>query len=330
MRCCSAEKGSGRPSAKARTSPSSTVPSGRCVAAAAISGKRWVIELLAARPEPRLSAAPDELRADAIPFPFDQPVARIAERVAADLRAATRGRTGRAATGRRRRVRRARRTSNHSADGVQSPMSRAAIVVGSLPAASRQRADDERLRDADAELAGQQLVEEEALGRAAGRATSAMTRSRCAAGSAFCSGSSRSSTHAASGRSASGGPGGHGVERERDELGEIAGGGVALVEQPLRQSRRLLRPLPQPRRRHDALQPPAGEKEDRPRGVGRRRVAEIGRQRRDLGVGGRGLIDRLVERAEPPHVLTEGLRPSVSPTRALARRFVVRLALTTP
>ena len=80
MRCCSAEKGSGRSSRNASTSPSSTVPSGRCVAAAAISGKRWV---MSSSPRDQRWTAPralHQLRADAVPLPLEHPVRRLAER----------------------------------------------------------------------------------------------------------------------------------------------------------------------------------------------------------------------------------------------------------
>ena len=253
-------------------------------------------QLFAARPEPGLAAAADELRADAVPLPLDQPVGAIAERRRAGLRAATRGRTDRAATDRPPPVSAATTAANHSADGVQSPISRAA-TIGRLDAGRvGQRADDQRLRHADAELAGQQLVEEEALGARQRRATSRSPSSRCVAGSAFCSGRSRSSTHVGERQIRLGRAGRHRVERERDELGEVAGRRVALAQQPVGQPVTSCAHCAQPGRRHDALQAAAGEKEDRPRRVGGRRVAEVRRQRRDLRVGRRRPIDRVVER----------------------------------
>ena len=51
----------------------------------------------------------------------------------------------------------------HSAVGVHSPISRAAIVGGRKPAACASARTTQRLRDADAELARQQLEQDEPL-----------------------------------------------------------------------------------------------------------------------------------------------------------------------
>ena len=101
--------------------------------------------------------------ADAVPLPFDQPVRRVAERSRSDPRAATRGRTDTAATGRRPCARCER--SDGEPLGRRRPVAhepggdRRRRQAGGLG----ERADDERLRDADAELAGEELEQDEAL-----------------------------------------------------------------------------------------------------------------------------------------------------------------------
>ena len=180
-------------------------------------------QLLAARPQPRLAARRIELRADAVPFPFDQPVGAIAERLGRPLERRRRGRTDRAATGPRRRLAgatrlceplRRRRPVAHQCAPRSSSAPR--------PPRSASAPHDQRLRHADAELAGEQLVEEEALARGSPQPPPAPA-SRCAAGSAFCSGSSRSSTQSASGRSGSRRRRAARVSSsERNQLGEVA------------------------------------------------------------------------------------------------------------
>ena len=78
----------------ASTSPSSTVPSARRVAAAAISGKRCVISSSPRDHRCTAPAAFHQLCADAVPLPFDQPGRRITEGRDVVLRAATPDKTG--------------------------------------------------------------------------------------------------------------------------------------------------------------------------------------------------------------------------------------------
>ena len=51
----------------------------------------------------------------------------------------------------------------HAADGVHSPISRAAIVVAGSDGGFGEGAHDQRLRHADAQFTGQQLEQREAL-----------------------------------------------------------------------------------------------------------------------------------------------------------------------
>src|SRR5262249_343551 len=95
---------------------------------------------------------------------------------------------------------------------------------------------------------------------------------------------------------------------ERDELSEVAGGGVALVEQPLGQSRDLLRPFAQAGGWHDAPEAAARQEERRPCGIRGRGLAEVGCKRRHLRVRGRGAIERFVERGEALHRSSGGWR----------------------
>ena len=75
IRVCSAAKGATRPSFITTISPSITVPSGRAAPAAASSGKRSVTSSSPRDPDARGPAAADELRADAVPLPLDEPLA---------------------------------------------------------------------------------------------------------------------------------------------------------------------------------------------------------------------------------------------------------------
>ena len=174
--------------ANARTSPSSTVPSGSARGGLADLGKAVGDQLLAARPEVHLSAALDELRADAVPLPLDLPARALAEDAGSGLGAGDLVLDGRGQAERIRPREIDRRVTpasssdvNQAADGVQSPISRAAIVVARQRRRLGQRADHQRLRHADAELAGQQLQQRESLPaierRAASRSPAACWRS---------------------------------------------------------------------------------------------------------------------------------------------------------
>ena len=231
--------------AKASTSPSSTVPSGSGAAAAAISGKRSVIS--SSPRDQRYARPPRRTSCARMPSHFHSASqsARSPSASTARPRAARRGRTDRAATcpSPRRPARAA--LAKAAADGAQSPISACATIAGGRPARSRERAHDQRLRDADAQLAGEQLVEQEALPLAGSPSHAASTARACCAsggGRAGAAGAPRSSC-------ASGGrpPAPLGRPRRSSSsatrLGEVARRAVALLEQPVRARRALARPV---------------------------------------------------------------------------------------
>ena len=114
-------------------SPSITVPSGSASPAAASSGKRSVTS---SPPRDQIHGrplAPDQLRADPVPLPFRLPLATDRRATRAPPRARTRGRTDRDATGRHRGCPPSTSAVNHSAVGVQWPLSRCASVSSSTP-----------------------------------------------------------------------------------------------------------------------------------------------------------------------------------------------------
>ena len=76
MRCCSSANGATRPSFQTTISPSSTVPSGSALRQRDDLREALGDELLAARPDPDLAGALDDLRADAVVLPLDDPVGR--------------------------------------------------------------------------------------------------------------------------------------------------------------------------------------------------------------------------------------------------------------
>ena len=190
-----------------------------------------------------------------------------------------------------------RSAANQSAVGVHSPISRAAIVVGRQLRRLRQRADDQRLRHADAQLAGEQLEQDEALQPVERRPPRRSRAPAAPPGSRPLSGRMRSSTHCerAAGRSRTGaaaadrGPAPPSRRRRRRPRSTRRAASrrrpVAASVQPL-----IARVGQQP------LQPPAGEEEHRPRRIRRRRADEIARHRLDLGVGRRRAVDRVEER----------------------------------
>ena len=162
MRCCSAEKSSGRSSRNASTSPSRTVPSGRWVAAAAISGKRWVIS--SSPRDHRWMAPPRFTSCARMPSHFHSRIqsARLAERrrILVQRRGEKEGIGARLIdVGGFDRQHRAeplgrRRPFAHQARGDGGDRN-----AGRL----RERPHDERLRHADAQLAGDHLQQHETL-----------------------------------------------------------------------------------------------------------------------------------------------------------------------
>ena len=142
------------------------------LAAAAISGKRCVIS---SSPRDHRWTAPPRLTSCArMPSHFhsicQSPSVARASRSASSSGDARKNGYGRERSSSVRSCERS--DAYHSAVGVHSPISRAATVVGRQRGRLRQRAHDERLRHADAELAGQQLEQDEALAADRARATS--------------------------------------------------------------------------------------------------------------------------------------------------------------
>ena len=165
--------GATRPSFQTTISPSSTVPSGSARARATISGKRSVTSSSPRDQIQTCARALDELRADAVVLPLDDPVGRRAEprrelaRPAS--RAGGRGRTdtaGRASSG--------PASPDAVSCGVALGARRRAPVgvahhalrdqLGVDAGALGERALHQQLADADAEAAADQLVEQEAAG----------------------------------------------------------------------------------------------------------------------------------------------------------------------
>ena len=133
-----------------------------------------------------------------------------------------------------------------------------------------------------------------------------VTLRRCSSGAMSRSVRIRSSTHRASGR-------GDGVlddrqliEDERGGLRAVADHRIRFLEQPRGQVRVGQRPVVDRRVGHEPLQPATGEKEHRPGGISRRRLGEVARHRRDLGVGGGGGVYLVEESGEAEHGLANG------------------------
>ncbi len=185
---------------------------------------------------------------------------------------------------------------------------------------------DERVRHADAELAGQQLVQEEQLAplearpprehvraplvvvHRAERQDSALDPLRQrhpidvrvnrlrwierqpSTGSPIISNpGSRVERHDSS------------FEQERDGFSKVARRGIRLLDEPLRQPGQLQRPGVHRPRGDVPLEPAAGQEEERPGGVCGRRVAQIRDERRHLRIGGGRPIDLVVQVCETPH-----------------------------
>src|SRR5262249_40872293 len=94
---------------------------------------------------------------------------------------------------------------------------------------------------------------------------------------------------------------GDGVEHERDDFREVSGRAVALPQEPLGNRGEFLRPRRESGRRNEPFQTPAREKERRPRGILRRRVAKVRRECRDFRVRRRRAVERFVELSETTH-----------------------------
>ena len=254
MRCCSAENGSGRPSRKASTSPSSTVPSGSRAAAAAISGKRSRDQLLAARPQVDAAGALDELRADAVPLPLDQPVAdgRRAAPRRGRSRAATarkngygRDRSSSVTLGRQQRLRTTRRSASSRPSAA-----RRCVVGGSSAACASARTTsvcETPTRSSPVSSLSRmkrcQPIELAQPRRSRAPAAAAGSSAVAAAGCALRpTGVSDDGLRAGVERQL--------IEDQRRRFGAVADDRVALVEQPFGEAGRGQRPVADRRRGH--------------------------------------------------------------------------------
>ena len=295
IRCCSAEKGSGRSSRKASTSPSRTVPSGRRLAAAAISGKRWVMSSSPrdqrCRTPPRLTSCarmPSHFHSTSQPLTSPERLDRILERRREKERIRPRAVVvGALVREERGEPLRGRRPLAH--DPRCERRGRQLRRLG-------QRADDERLRDADAQLAGEELEEDEPLQpveRAPPGGDALLLRCRIQALER-----QDAVLDPARKRQILGWGRRQLVEDERRRLRAVADDRVALFEEPGRQPRGRERPAVDRRIGQQALQPPAGEEEDRPGRVRRRSRRKVRGHRGDLGVGRRRAVDGVVEAGE--------------------------------
>ena len=273
MRCCSRANGAGPAVAPSFHTSDLAVEHACRRAAPARSGDdlREALgdELFAARPDPDLAAALDELRADAVVLPFDQPVAggpsRARTRRAA-RRSDARGRTDTAGRRRRRRAGVAR-DQRRIARRRRAPTRAVGVAhhalrdeLGVEPGELGQRALHQQLADADAKAAADQLVEQEAarrielvqwpgrrLGLLLGRSAAQRQQPRLdPLREALVVALARRRQHV------------------RDGLGEIADRLIALLEQPLGDARHGAARVAQARRRHHLARLAAGEEIHRP------------------------------------------------------------------
>ncbi len=174
-----------------------------------------------------------------------------------------------------------------------------------------ERADGERAAHADAQLAGQHLVDEEELPRRqsvpeAPQCLGAFFRARGGVDAAEREHAlldPRVERHVVLGRQLA--PEHvRGVDEERDRLGEVADRGVALLEQPRREAGLVEDELSEVLPADDALQSLAGQEEHRPRRVRVGRTGEVAPNRGDLRVGGRRGVQDVVEIREEAHGYT--------------------------
>ena len=128
--------------------------------------------------------------------------------------------------------------AKNSAVGVQSPITRCAMTAGGDARDLGQRAHHEGGGHADAELAGDDLVEDEALRASSSSHHDEHGRPLRAGVHLPSTGGSRSSIQRANGRSlARARPRRPVLDQERHRLREVADRGVAVLEQPLRAAR---------------------------------------------------------------------------------------------
>ena len=259
-------------------------------------------QLLAARPQMDRPRALHQLRADAVPFPLENPVRRLAQRrrlLVQGRRQEERIRT------RPIDVRRLHRRQRHEPLGRRRPFAHQARRDGRDRNAGGlgQRPHDQRLRHADAQLTGDHLQQHETLQPVErrpplGDLAALLVRTHVAK-------REDPRLHPLRKRQRRGVfDGWQLIEDERRGLGTVADHRIRFLDQPRGQVRIGQRPVVDRRIGDEPLQPAAGEKEHHPCRIRRRRLAEVARHRRDLGVGGGRRVDFVEEGCEADHVLS--------------------------
>ena len=253
-------------------------------------------QFFAARPEKSSPLAPDQLRANAIPFPFDLPAGRIAEirdiafQGIGEAEGIWTADVGIAGIG-----------GNELAPefGGGLPLSHEAMRHGfrSDAAGFGDRANDQALRDADAKFAGDELVPGEALAfvqlaprldqEAAARFVIGVAQGEEALFDPVVK------------RELAGGVGGR--QEKGDGLGEIADRVVAVAEQPVGDAGFFDGPLGELARFEEPLGAAADQEVDGPGGVFGLSGGQVTLEGVDLGVGLGGLVERGVEFGEGFH-----------------------------
>jgi hypothetical protein len=181
-------------------------------------------------------------------------------------------------------------------------------------------ADDERLRNADAKFAGQQLVQDEPFEPRQAKPPSCDRRALIGGVQAR----ERQQSFLDPGRQRRVRfrlPAIDLIEDQGDQLRTVADCGVTLCQQPLREPRQFHRPGAKQRGRHQPLEPATRQKVDGPRRVGRRGFAKVGGEGGDLGVGRRRAIDRVIERCETSH--DDSADPAVSSPVSPSKRVAI-------
>ena len=264
MRRCICAKGSGRPSCHGSTSPSSTVPSGNCAPEASISGKRSVT-----------SSSPRDQRN------VRQSRRMSWERMPSHFHSTCHSaRAPRSSTGALERVGEAERVG--AADigvlrfggdergpeiGRGLPVAHEAVGdgVGVHAAHLGQRAHHQALRNADAPLAGDDLVPGEALGLIHG--APGLDERFAPRGVVLIAQRQQALFDPVMQRQVAGFGGGR--QQERHGFGEVAHGVVALAEEPVRDAGLLDGPRGELARFDEALGAAADQEVQRPDGIGR-------------------------------------------------------------
>ena len=287
-------------------------------------GEAAVEQVLAARPQPGLRAAPDELRADTVPFPLDLPVGARAQRFDRRLqRVREEERVGLARFGGR--VHGLRVDEQRVARGVGR-----VELVGVAHHALRQqlgvdagrlgqRAQHQVARDAHAKRAADQLGQQEAAGGvelapvAFQRDRHGVWRLAAQREQALLDPHVQRQVHRLARRR----------QHVGDGLGQVADDVVALVEQPLGDAGGLARGRAQQAGGHGLARLAAGQEVQRPGRVGGPCALEVGEQGVGLLLGRRRRVERGEQGGELLHdgaataASSAGLASSSSPYSVL-------------